>query len=90
MRESCGNERLAEILGSLARQTLRYTQLGLATPERRKESARNWRAMQRALKAGAVDEAADAAEKLIEDSKREAIRQLEARQPATDARAGSI
>ena len=43
-----------------------------------------------ALKSGAVDEAADAAEKLIEDSKREAVRQLEARQPATDARAGSI
>src|SRR5688572_9744377 len=27
-REACHNERLAEILGSLARQTLRYTQLG--------------------------------------------------------------
>jgi DNA-binding GntR family transcriptional regulator len=36
LREACSNERLAEILGSLARQTLRYTQLGLATPARRR------------------------------------------------------
>lgn len=80
LRDSCSNERMAEILSSLARQTLRYTQLGLATPARRKESARNWRAMQKALKAGNVEVAAEAAEKLIEDSKREAVKQLEARQ----------
>ncbi|MDM0047958.1 GntR family transcriptional regulator [Variovorax sp. J22R115] len=80
LRESCTNERLAEILASLSRQTLRYTQLGLATPARRKESARNWKAMQKALKAGNVDVAADAVEKLIEDSKREAMKQLEVRQ----------
>jgi DNA-binding GntR family transcriptional regulator len=82
LRDSCTNERMAQILSSLARQTLRYTQLGLATPARRKESARNWRAMQKALKAGNVDAAAEAAEKLIEDSKREAVKQLEARQSA--------
>jgi len=82
LRDSCSNERMADILASLARQTLRYTQLGLATPARRKESARNWRAMQKALKAGNVELAADAAEKLIEDSKREAVKQLEARQAA--------
>lgn len=80
LRDSCSNERMAEILSSLARQTLRYTQLGLATPARRKESARNWRAMHKALKAGNVEVAAEAAEKLIEDSKREAVKQLEARQ----------
>jgi DDE superfamily endonuclease len=45
-----GDDRMAEILGSLARQTLRYTQLGLAAPARRKESARNWRTMHKALK----------------------------------------
>ncbi|MDM0117132.1 GntR family transcriptional regulator [Variovorax sp. J22R133] len=83
LRESCSNERMAEILSSLARQTLRYTQLGLATPARRKESARNWRAMQKALKSGDVEAAAGAAEKLIEDSKREAVKQLEARPGAT-------
>ena len=79
LREACGNDRLAEILNSLARQTLRYTQLGLATPARRKESARNWRAMQRAMKAGNLDSAAGAAEQLIEDSRREAVKQLAAR-----------
>jgi DNA-binding GntR family transcriptional regulator len=82
VREACSNDRMAEILGSLARQTLRYTRLGLATPVRRKESARNWRTMQKALKSGALDVAADAAEKLIEDSCREAVKQLEARQAA--------
>ena len=80
LRENCSNERLAEIIASLARQTLRYTQLGLATPARRKESARCWRAMHKALKSGDVQGAAAIAEKLIEDSQREAIKQLEARQ----------
>ena len=61
MRESCGNERLTEILTSPARQTMRYTQLGLATLVRRKESARNWRTMRKTLKAG-IDTAAAAAE----------------------------
>jgi hypothetical protein len=42
---------------AMARQTLRYTQLGLTTPARRKESARNWRTMQKALKSGNVDAA---------------------------------
>ncbi|MDM0085425.1 GntR family transcriptional regulator [Variovorax sp. J31P179] len=87
LRESCTNERLAEILASLSRQTLRYTQLGLATPARRKESARNWKSMHKAMKAGNVDAAAEAVEKLIEDSQREAIRQLEARQGTGSAEA---
>lgn len=78
MREACGNEHLSAILRTLSRQTLRYTHLGLATPTRRKESARNWRAMQMALKAGELDGAVKAAVKLIEDSRREAVRQLEA------------
>lgn len=86
LREACSNERLSEILGSLARQTLRYTQLGLATPARRKESARNWRTMQKALKSGNVEVAAEAVEKLIEDSRREAVKQLEARQAADNQR----
>ena len=80
MREACGNERLSDMLSSLARQTLRYTQLGLATAARRKESARNWRTMLKALKAGNVSAAAEAVEKLVDDSRREAVRQLEARQ----------
>lgn len=85
LREACTNERLAEILGSLARQTLRYTQLGLSTPARRKESARNWRTLQKGLKSGNLDAAAEAVEKLIGDSMREAIRQLEAQREFADA-----
>ena len=84
-RQACSNERLAEILESLARQTLRYTQLGLATPARRKESARNWRAIQKALKAGEIDAATEAVEKLTDDSCREAIKQLAARQAVESA-----
>ena len=61
-------------------------QLGLATPARRKESARNWRTMQNALKSGNVEAAAEAVEKLIEDSRREAVKQLEARQAAANPR----
>jgi len=87
LREACGNQHLAEILGGLARQTLRYTQLGLATPARRKESARNWRTLQKAMKAGDLKAAAQAAEKLVEDSRREAVRQLESRQPAASSQA---
>lgn len=78
LRDGCGNERLAEILASLARQTRRYTQLGLATPTRRKESVRHWRAMLRALKTDNVDAAGAAIETLIDDSRREAVKQLEA------------
>ena len=80
LREACSNERLAEILASLARQTLRYTQLGLSTPARRKESARNWRALHKALKTGNLAAGAEAAEKLVEDSRREAVKQIESRQ----------
>ena len=88
LRDACSNERLGEILDSLSRQTLRYTQLGLATPARRKESARNWRTMQKALKSGNLAVAAGATEQLIEDAQREAVKQLEARQAAADPRAG--
>jgi DNA-binding GntR family transcriptional regulator len=89
VREACSNDRMSEILGSLARQTLRYSRLGLATSARRKESARNWRTVQKALKSGALDVAADAAEKLIEDSCREAVKQLEAREGAANPRVRS-
>jgi len=77
LAEASGNERLAEIMSSLARQSWRYTQVGLATPARRKESARNWRAMLKALVAGQVETAANAMEKLVDDARKEAVRMLE-------------
>ncbi|MDM0106925.1 GntR family transcriptional regulator [Variovorax sp. J22R24] len=76
LADASGNERLAEILGSLARQTRRYSMLGLASAARRKESARTWRAMSKALEAGDASAAADAIEDLIDALRREAIRQL--------------
>lgn len=77
MAQACGNERLAEVMKSLARQSWRYTQVGLATPARRKESARNWRAMLKALMANQVEVAANAMEKLVDDARQEAVRTLE-------------
>ena len=81
LADDSGNERLAEVLGSLARQTRRYAMLGLASPARRKESARIWRAMLKALKAGDANGAAAAVENLIDASRDEAVRQL--RSPAS-------
>lgn len=74
---SSGNERLTQILGSLARQTRRYAKLGLATAARRRESARTWRAMLQALDTGDPEGAAAAIEALIDASRDEAVRQLQ-------------
>jgi hypothetical protein len=42
--------------------------------------------LQKALKTGNLDVAAEAVEKLIDDSRREAVKQLEARQAAANPR----
>ncbi|RZL89300.1 MAG: GntR family transcriptional regulator [Variovorax sp.] len=84
LADSSGNERLAEILGSLVRQTRRYSMLGLATVARRKESARIWRAMLESLKAGDPNGAAAAVESLIDSSRQEAVRRLQAQGRADD------
>ncbi|MEJ8846064.1 GntR family transcriptional regulator [Variovorax rhizosphaerae] len=83
LAENSGNERLAEILTSLARQTRRYSKLGLATATRRRESARLWRATADAMKAGDIDRAAAAIEQMIDASEREAVRQLQPRRTAS-------
>jgi DNA-binding GntR family transcriptional regulator len=77
MAQASGNERLAEIMRSLARQSWRYTRLALSEAPRRQESARNWRALIDALLAGKAEAAARAMEKLVDDSRREAVRRLE-------------
>lgn len=84
LADASRNERLAEILASLARQTRRYSMLGLASAGRREESARSWRSMACALKAGDADVAADAIEDLIDALRREAIRRLQAADAAFD------
>jgi DNA-binding GntR family transcriptional regulator len=78
LADGSGNERLAEILASLARQTQRYSRLGLATAARRQASARLWRVMLESLKAGDSNGAATAIENLVDASRREAVRQLQA------------
>jgi DNA-binding GntR family transcriptional regulator len=78
LADASGNQHLAEVLGTLARQTRRYSQLGLATAARRQESARTWRAMLKSLKAGDTDGAGDAIESLIDATRYEAARQLQA------------
>jgi DNA-binding GntR family transcriptional regulator len=78
LAEGSGNERMAEILASLARQTRRYAALGLSSPARRKESARSWRVVVTALAAGDAEAAAVAIERLVDASRQEAVRQLEA------------
>jgi DNA-binding GntR family transcriptional regulator len=84
LAERCGNQRLAEILASLARQTRRYPRLGLASVRRRRQSARSWRLMLDALKAGDTNAAAVAIECLSDASRQEAIQQLQAASPTKD------
>lgn len=77
LAQASGNTRLAEIMGSLARQSWRYTQLALKDPRRRKESARNWRALFNALSRGEEEAAGAAMEKLVEDARLGAVRALQ-------------
>ena len=77
MAQASDNERLAEIMRSLARQSWRYTRLALNEPGRRQESARTWRELFNALLAGEADVAGRAMEKLVDDSRREAVHRLE-------------
>jgi DNA-binding FadR family transcriptional regulator len=48
----CDNQRLQRMLTALSLQTLRYSKLGLASIERRQQSARLWRQAAQALRVG--------------------------------------
>jgi DNA-binding GntR family transcriptional regulator len=74
---SSTNEKLVELLRSLANQTSRYTRLGLSKPERRIESSINWRALLEHMRAGNGDGVAAALEKLINSSRLAALKALE-------------
>mgnify|MGYP001546253882 CR=1 FL=1 len=73
----CGNRRLSGMLFSLARQTQRYTKLGLSTPERRRQSARNWRLLADAVRRGNSQAAEAMSRRLVMDSRDLAIHLLE-------------
>ena len=82
LAQASGNDRLAEIMRSLARQSWRYTQLALKDARRRKESARNWSSLYEALSQGLDEVAGVAMEKLVEDARLGAVRMLDEGQAA--------
>ena len=74
----CQNERLNDMVRSMSRQTLRYSHLGLSSPERRKRSAGIWADFANALEARDEHRAADLARCLIEESRTAARESLRA------------
>jgi DNA-binding GntR family transcriptional regulator len=77
LTEACTNTRLKNILDSLSRQTLRYSQLGLSTPERRKQSVQHWEGLVAALRKGDGAAAERIARERVTDSRDGAIRALQ-------------
>jgi DNA-binding GntR family transcriptional regulator len=77
LNDAAPNLRLRAILASLALQTLRYSRLGLSTPERRLQSAGNWQRLVKAVREGDGLEAQRAAEHRVLDSRDAAILELE-------------
>lgn len=75
---ACGNRRLARMLEALSLQTLRYAKLSLASPARRRESARVWAEALAALEAGDVERYVQLARQRVERSGHEAARLLDA------------
>lgn len=76
MCEASGNPFLNRLVFLLAHQTLRYARLGLSTPRRRQQSAKNWRRVLAAMQAGDAETAQAAAEQLARDSRDTAVRLL--------------
>jgi DNA-binding GntR family transcriptional regulator len=74
---ACTNTRLKNILDSLSRQTLRYSQLGLSTPERRRQSVQHWQKLVEAIRKGDGAAAERIARARITDSRDGAIRALQ-------------
>ncbi len=78
-----GNPRLADMIGSLALQTLRYSKLGLRSQERRRDSVSMWREARDAIRRGDVETAMDLAERRIKRSRDEALMVIARELPAT-------
>ena len=68
--------RLRAILDALARQTLRYSRLGLASELRRRQSVKHWQELIRAVRDGDGERAQRAAEARVRASRDEAIKKL--------------
>lgn len=80
LTEACPSRRLRSILESLARQTLRYATIGLATVERRRQSAEHWEKLLAAISKGDGTNAERIARERVLDSRDAAIRALQAAQ----------
>jgi DNA-binding GntR family transcriptional regulator len=77
LAEGSGNRFVHKMVASLSHQTLRYSRLGLSTPQRRAQSVRNWRLLLAALQEKKPKTAQEAAEKLVRDSRDTAVKLLE-------------
>jgi len=82
LTQVAGNARLQAILSALAIQTVRYTRLGLATPERRALSVGHWQATLIAIRNGDGPGAERIARQRVLDSRDAAATQLGQAPPA--------
>jgi DNA-binding GntR family transcriptional regulator len=82
LTQTAGNSRLQAILGSLAVQTVRYTRLGLSTPQRRRQSVRHWQRLLQAIRDGDGDAAERIARQRVIDSRDAAVEHLRAQSAA--------
>ncbi len=78
-----GSEQLTSIVYSLFHQTIRYTRIGLSTPERRQNSAKTWAKLLMNIRAGAEDEAERTARELVDNSRAMAIKMLRSEEGAS-------
>ncbi len=76
LTDATSNRRLKAILDALALQTVRYSQLGLSTPERRRQSVQHWQKLLKAIREGDGAEAERIARQRVTDSRDAAIRLL--------------
>jgi DNA-binding GntR family transcriptional regulator len=76
LAEGSGNRFVHRMVASLSHQTLRYSRLGLSTPQRRAQSVRNWRLLLAAVQGHKPKAAQEAAEKLVRDSRDTAVKLL--------------
>jgi len=76
LARACGSALLRGMFSSLSHRTLRYTKLGLGTPARRAQSARNWRRLWSAIQAGDGPGAQPTAEARVLASRDPAITRL--------------
>jgi DNA-binding GntR family transcriptional regulator len=84
LTQASRNSRLRAILGSLAVQTRRYSQLGLLTPQRRRQSAQNWLRLLKAIRDGDGAQAERIARERVLESRDAAIHILQ-QQAGADA-----